>query len=331
MSFDDLHLPANPTTRRDVFRIGGLTIGLGALVAACGEYRGGDSAPGRVGNAPIVTDLPEYQVDDAVLLRTASSLEYTTIDVYETLRDLGGLIPEDLVPLVDRLIDDHRATADKMTELTKLVGGEPWTCTNPWLMDRLVQPTLESIQANIVGVVQADTSMVQVLSEVLPIGDVVTTSQGDIGLISSADGLSEGDEIEFTRLEGAAQADTLTFATALEGLGAAAHQELVSAVELVIARTAHLEAATLESRHSAVLAIAADGAAAYISPALLGEDVAPDARGQFRQFAIASQFGETSQIEIKAGPADLNNVRTSVILQTPAANSFVYNELSCDA
>ncbi len=60
---------------------------------------------------------------------------------------------------------------------------------------------------------------------------------------------------------------------------------------------------------------------------LVGDDVAPTGLGQIRKFAVNSTFGQTAQVEIKAGPGDINNVRESVILQTPAANSLVYNEL----
>ncbi len=66
-------------SRRDAFKIGGVTIGLATLVAACGAGREGDDDPGRVGSAPVPTALPEYPVDDAVLLRTPSSREYTAL------------------------------------------------------------------------------------------------------------------------------------------------------------------------------------------------------------------------------------------------------------
>ncbi len=324
-------LPTSPTTRRDALKIGGLSVGLGALVAACGEDRAGDEGPGRVGSAPVPTALPEYTVDDAVLLRTASSLEHTAVAAYERALELEGAIPEDLVPLVERLIEDHRAVATEMEELTTAAGGEPWTCSNPWLMERLVEPTFELIESNVVGVVLEDTSMVQVLAEETEINDVITTAQGDITLLSSTDDLSEGDELEFTRLEGNVPDDVVTFATALENMASASHQELATAASDADTRMAHLDAANLEARHASVLAVALQGADGYISPTLFGEDVPPTERGQIRQFAIESTFGKTSQIEIKAGPGDINNVRTSVILQTPAANSLVYNELSCDA
>ena len=72
--------------------------------------------------------------------------------------------------------------------------------------------------------------------------------------------------------------------------------------------------------------IAIQGAEGYISPALVGDEVAATPRGQIQHFAVETTFGQTAQIEIKAGPGDLNAVRQSVILQTPAANSYVYNE-----
>jgi hypothetical protein len=273
-------------------------------------------------------------VDDAVLLRTASSLEHTAVAVYQSALELDGAIPAAFVPIVEQLIENHQTIAGEMVALTVLAGGEPWECPNPWFMERLVAPTIASILSNVVGVVQADTSLVQVKGEVLPIAATVTTSYGDIELLSDTDGLSEGDEIEFTRLDGAVVEDVLTLAIGLENLAAAAHQQLAALTGVLAARTAHVRAATLEARHGAKLAIdLAGGSAGYVSPTLLGEEPTTTNTGQIRKYAISSTFAQTGQVEIKAGPADLNNVRESVILQTPAENSFIYNELtpSCDA
>lgn len=322
------------TSRRQALKAGGLTVTLAALVAACGENRGGDDAPGRVGNAPVITAPQDFEVNSAVLLRTASSLEYTAIAVYETALGLDGVIPADIEPLIDRLIEDHQTVADRMVELTQAAGGQPWTTPNPWFMDRLVQPTLELIQSDVVGIVTADADgsiRVQVLGELVDIAETVSTAQGEITATSSIDDPSVGDEITFTRLEGAVSDDVMAFAQALESLASASHQELVSLAASVDARVAHLDAALLEARHAAALAIAIRGAEGYISPALVGDDVAPTERGQIPHFAVDSVFGETAQIEIKAGPGDLNAVRKSVVLQTPAANSFVYSELEPNA
>lgn len=322
------------TNRRQALKTGGLTVTLAALVAACGEDRDGDDAPGRVGNAPVVTSPIDYAVDDDVLLRTASSLEYTAIAVYEAALGLDGVIPDDIVPIVNRLIEDHQAVADEMVQLTESNGGEPWTTTNPWMMERLVAPTLEKIQSEIVGIVTLDedgSTNVQVIGELLEISETINTVQGEITATSSIDDLSAGDEITFTRLDGAVTEDVLAFAQALESLAAASHQELAFTTGIIDARVAHLEAAKLEARHAAVLAIKIQGPAGYISPALIGNDVPPTPRSQIRHFAVETVFGSTAPIEIKAGPADINAVRESVVLQTPAANSLVYNELEPDA
>lgn len=133
--------------RREALKLGGLTVSMAALVVACGEDREGDTSPGRVGYAPPITDPPEYAVDDAVLLRTASSLELTVVDVYETV--LGtDLLDAEQVALFERLVEDHRAVADEMGALTESVGGEAWECTNPWYMDRLVEPLIATILAS---------------------------------------------------------------------------------------------------------------------------------------------------------------------------------------
>jgi len=263
------------TNRRQAIKTGGLTVTLAALVAACGEDRGGDDAPGRVGNAPVVTTPASYEVDDAVLLRTASSLEYTAIAVYDVVRDFD-VIDSDLL---DRLIAEHQGTADVMVGLTEAAGGVAWAEPNPWFMERLVGPLVETITS----------------------GD---RSDDDI------------------------KADLFATIVALENIAAASHQELASAAGTTDARVAHLEAALVEARHAATLAIAKAGDAKnYISPAMVGEDVARDALGGIPFYAISTTFGETAQIDLIAGPGDENGVRPSFALQTPAANSLVYNEL----
>jgi hypothetical protein len=133
-------------SRRQALKIGGMSVSLAALVAACGGQNGTDAAaPGRVGYAPPVTDPPNYGVDDAVLLRTASSLEYTILYVYQQVVDsVDGLDPG-IRALLTRVKADHEDIAERLAGLTEDVGGEPWNCTNEWLMDRLVEPVLELI------------------------------------------------------------------------------------------------------------------------------------------------------------------------------------------
>jgi hypothetical protein len=133
--------------RRDALRIGGLTFSLAAIVAACGDDRGGSTDPGRIGVAPPITEPPDYPVDDAVLLRTASSIEQSTIMVYEAILDLGVLDAEGAA-LVETLIDNHRELDTIMGELTVAAGGEVWPCTNPWMEERFLVPIVDAIKAS---------------------------------------------------------------------------------------------------------------------------------------------------------------------------------------
>ena len=133
--------------RRDALKLGGLTVSAAAFLAACGTGRTGDESPGRVGFAPPIEELEDYPIDDAVLLRTASSLELTAIAVYEAVL-ATGLLDAELTALVERLIEDHQMVADQMGDLTEAVGGVAWECTNPWYMNRTVEPLLEAVLAS---------------------------------------------------------------------------------------------------------------------------------------------------------------------------------------
>ena len=258
--------------RRDALRVGGITLSLAALVAACGDDISGSEAPGRVGYAPPVTDPPDYPVDDAVLLRTSSSLENTIIFVYEEIRASGELDASNIAVL-DRLLEDHVAISAEMRELTVAAGGEAWTCTNPWMMDRLVEPVME--------------------------------------VIAASDDPAR---------------DMLSFAISLESLGAATNQAFAAELSTSELRAAAIAAATLEARHSAALPIFAYGPVSYVSPALRNEDLGFTADGLPQWYAVTSTFGSIGQVELVIGTPDENGTRTSFFLQTPAANSYVYNE-----
>jgi len=133
--------------RRDVLKIGGLTLSLAAIVAACGDDISGSTDPGRIGIAPPITEPPDYPVDDAVLFRTASSIEQTTILLYEAILDLG-VLDEAGTTLVGQLLESHRALDKVMGDLTVAAGGEVWPCTNPWFNDRYLVPITDAIKAS---------------------------------------------------------------------------------------------------------------------------------------------------------------------------------------
>jgi hypothetical protein len=138
--------PAPRLGRRQLLVTGGATLSLGALLAACGgESSAGE--PGRVGYAPAATALPTETVDDAVLLRTAQSIELTIVDVYGTITDSGALTGAS-ADLLARLIEDHTAAAGQAGDLVIQAGGEPYECTNSWYMERIVPQIFENIDGD---------------------------------------------------------------------------------------------------------------------------------------------------------------------------------------
>lgn len=260
--------------RRQALRIGGLSVSLAALVAACGADRGGDTAPGRVGNADPILPPPDYAVNDVVLLRTASSLELTAVAVYETAKELG-VLEGSTAELVNRLQANHQATADKMAELTEAAGGTAWTDTNPWIMERAVAPIVDTIA-----------------------------------------------------MSDDAFRDVINFAITLENLAASTHQSLTGILTEPAQRLATAKASTEESRHSAALTLNAFGTGNRFSPALINEDVERTPQNTLAMYAIDSAFGSLAQQELIVGEADENGSRTTFLLATPAANSFIYEELN---
>lgn len=264
--------------RRHLLRTSGLAVSLGALAAACGEDRGGPQEPGRVGNAPPREPLPDGQLDDIVLLRTAQSIEFTAIELYDVAAGLDVLDAGTLA-VVGRFVDDHTGHADRLGELITAAGGEEYRCANTWYMERTIAPILDAIE---------DTD------------DAVR--------------------------------DVLNIAHAFESLAGATYQDLVRNLTDPELRYESALIAADEVRHAATLAMAATGTPeGYVDPKLLGDEVAPDEGGVPRLFAIPSQFGQLGTTELVVGPRDEGGGRFSIILQTPAENSFVYDFMACEA
>jgi hypothetical protein len=249
---------------------------LGAIIAACGEDRGGGTDPGRVGEAPSVTPLADVEIDDVVLLRTAQSLEYTAIDAYAEARALDVLSAEQDA-LVQRFVDDHTGHSVVLGGLITAAGGEEFACANPWMERRVIDPIFDAIEGS--------------------------------------------DDM---------QRDVLNFVQALESLLGASYQSFVGSLTEPDLRMEMMQIGADENRHAAALAIVITGAPdGYVNPALLG--VAPPAEDPEFQivWAIPSTFGTVSAIPLVVGRPNDEGQRYTTDLETPAANTYVYNELSC--
>jgi hypothetical protein len=121
--------------------------------------------------------------------------------------------------------------------------------------------------------------------------------------------------------------DLLNLAISLENLAAATHQSYTRVLSAPELRPGTASAAAVDARNSATLVVLTGGQDAYVSPALEGGEVPLDADGVPEQFAITSRFGSVAQFELVVGAPDDNGARTTYTLNTPAENSYIYNEL----
>jgi hypothetical protein len=123
---------------RRLFTISGFSVATAAVVAACSKATVKAVTPIN-GVAASTTSTPDRAVTDAVLLRTASSLEHNAIAVYDTvIGQLSGTAAE----IGKLFVGHHRAHADALEKATKDLGGEPFTTPNPIVAKNVVDPAV---------------------------------------------------------------------------------------------------------------------------------------------------------------------------------------------
>ena len=143
-----MHRVPNPTLgRRALIRNGALTVSLGAIASACGSGRSGSADPGRLGVADDAPELIDEDVDDITLMRTVQSIEYTALDVYAAAAETGALSGDD-TELVQRFVEDHQRHAADIGAIVVRLGGQPFECANPFLVDRAVVPILAALEGS---------------------------------------------------------------------------------------------------------------------------------------------------------------------------------------
>jgi hypothetical protein len=130
-------------SRRRILAVGGFSVGLAAVVAACAPDKPKPQVP-QAGVAPSTTALPDENVNDVVLLRTASSLEHSLTDAYAKVLALN-VLPADTTALVRRFADQHSARATFFEDLTSDNGGEPFTSGNVPFQTNVIDPALKAI------------------------------------------------------------------------------------------------------------------------------------------------------------------------------------------
>lgn len=306
--------------RRDVLRIGGATISLGALMAACGGSSN-QGTIGRVGDAPPVRTLPDAEVNDIVLLRTASSLEYSALNAYALAQELGvldGVLDGLVLEYVKRFVADHTGHAEVLAELTTELGGTPWTEGNCRLESAFLQPAL-------VRITEGDPDPGEGAPPIPPSDDPVR--------------------------------DVLNIAHALETLAGASYQTLVPLLGSAELRQEAIRIATDEVRHAALLALTINaerpggwvpieaiesaepeeqesGEATTTTVQDIAQPETTTTEPEEQQAteiplptAVPTQFGSVAAVPLVVGAGDVNGVRLRVNLETPSLNSLIYEYL----
>ena len=212
----------NPSLgRRGLFRLGGLTVGTAALLAACGGSEAGEI--GTVGEGVADPGLETGTVDNGILLRTMASVETSIAAAYaRIIADglLGGTSAAypnlgDQSELVALYAEHHTAAAATYNDAAVAAGGEAWACGNPRLDAVYIGAILERVTN---GTPATDTA-----KEIAASDDVVR--------------------------------DVANLVHALESLSAASGQALVNQVTEAPMRVAAVEVATRSARQAALLAL----------------------------------------------------------------------------
>lgn len=292
----DIHLPTTPRLdRRRFLLVGGLGAATTALVAACG---GDDGEAGRVGVAERPQPLPDAVVSDVALLRTATSLEYSAIGVYDAVFDLG-ILPGAVTTAATRFRDEHQGHADALAGLTEDAGGEAWRCGNPRIDQVVLAPVLDRI---LNGVPAGADPAVPPSDD--PLRDVLNVAHA---------------------LETLAAA---TYQSLVPLLNDRALRRTAMVIAADEARHASLLALTMNtSRPGGYIPTA--GAAT--TDTTVADDSAP-ATEIPAVTALPSQFGLLSAVQLVVGAPDVNGARLKANLDTLSLNSLVYEyEGACPA
>jgi len=307
--------------RRDILRIGGFGVATAAVISACGEHERGEV--GRVGAVPTTVKLPDAVVTNVALLRTASSLEHSAINVYSQIIGNSDLLDPELEDVAKRFMEDHQGHAALFEQLTADAGGTPWTCGNPKIDDSIINPILGRI------------------------------TQGSAATPTAA-AIEASDD---------PRRDVLNFAHGLESLAGATYQAFAALFSDPLLRADAMTVGAREARHAALLALTINPdrpgglvnltAAVNADPASPPSTSVPATSTTLQNIAnapgaavpaqetetvpqteipdvtaIPSQFGTLAANQLVLGRGDENGTRLKINLETPSLNSFVYEYMT---
>jgi hypothetical protein len=312
-------LPVNPLasksiSRRGILRVGGASVAVAALVAACGDVEE-DANPARVGSVPPLPTLPEGIVSDGVIFRTATSMHYSFIDSLEMCKKLGELTA-DQTALVERFIAAHEEAIKDMQEWTITAGAEPWTCANP----RFDRVTLVPIEEHITGRPKQGNEEADVPPSDDPNRDCLST-------VAAMETLCAEMHQSFVQTLSLSEYRRAVINQGQLAARRSARQALEINPENIFNPTAlqnanpdvttTTAAATTTTQN---IAKPEGGGTTTTTPQVFNPQV---------WYAIPSQFGALSAVQLQVGAPTASGSQFTINMETPSLNSYIYDYMTC--
>ena len=273
--------PGVSIDRRRFLVAGGAAATLTAALVACAQE---DEAIPVSGEVVPPASVQQPPVNDAVYLRTSSSVVSSGIAAYAALLELGVLSPEDeeLITLVN---DNHVEQLALLTETTTAVGGQGFEEPNPFIDDTVVRPAIEAIAAG--GDEPMDVLRFANAYESL----IASTLQGFVPNVADFDA---------RRLMGAM--------SAAENRNAAVIVSRIEDFTVIGAETA----AQAEAASGSAPLDTGPGATANTAP-----DTGPTVAAPLPVSQVPGAFASLAAVEVVLGGEDLT-------WETPGPNSYIY-------
>lgn len=302
--------------RRRFLRLGGASVALAAILAACDNTEAGQL--GRIGLAPSTTKLPAVASTDVALLRTCSSLQHSLLEVYNKIKDDATLLDPANKPLVTRLITDAEAAVKVFDGLTTGLGGVPWTCGNSKFDSALINPAIQRITTASPATPEAK----EIPASDDMKRDMLTLSHGMESIIAAA-------YQQYVTL----LSKPATRAPVLQVGAANARHAALLALTINTARPDGYVSADDQAAAQVPLDTTPDAASTTVQNIAQSTTAAATGGGNTQTEIVAPSalpgtFGSTATLQIVIGAGDENGTRLKLNLETPSVNSFEYEYLT---
>jgi hypothetical protein len=142
MPADDEPNGSSPLDRRQFLVAGGVTATLATILVACSSSNTAIPVSGSIAQPATLTQPP---VNNAVYLRTSSSVVRNAMNSYDTLLGLKVLSAADTT-LVEFIRGQHVQHSEALQAATRVAGGEPYSGANPNVTETIVAPAFDAMK-----------------------------------------------------------------------------------------------------------------------------------------------------------------------------------------